>query len=402
MQQTVLKLKEIVYELLGKCDHYCVFCGSKEVWDEKIDEEKIKNIVDKIVKYPPEQIDISGGNPLLVSRETHQYLVKKLKEKNVIVKILTSVKDINRDDYYDIVDLYNHIGLSVNQEEDIELVNDVINKKITSKTIWELKNKITIITNFNLSNIFLFEKIKKIVKEMDCLWMVQYTIYRDLNNPLAIYNNDGSVEFLKKSIQDADIEGIKILISDNMSGNICTAGSNSLGILSNGDIVPCLSMRSWLEIINHVIVGNVISEKDNWRVNSGYDQYEKNPLKYIWEKRFDDYRFKEFKCCKDHCRNKTIGTYCLKKDLSDDIKKEIKKSKTIQPMSPYTPLLYGVSAPLQPVPKSPEGVFVYAVPSLEHPIVTFYGVSFDKEHNIKINYETTCNDNDKPNKKDKN
>lgn len=371
MQNKILKLKEIIYEITGHCDNHCDFCGSKEIWDEKIDEDRIKGIVDEIAKYPPEQIDISGGNPLLVSRETHQYLVEKLKEKSVVVKILTSAKDINRKDYYDIINLYNHIGLSVNEKRDIELLLNYPEKKISDikYELFKLRNKITIITNFNLSNIFLFEKIKKIVKIMNCLWMVQYTIYKDENNSLAIYNNDSSVEFLKKSIQDADNEGIKILISDNMSGNMCTAGSNSLGILSSGKIIPCLSMRAWMENIDFSVVGNIIL----------------TPLKYIWENRFNNYRFNTFKCCKDHCRNKVIGTYCLK-DTIDDIKKEIKRLN-IPSISPSIPLLYGV--PMQPrQPNLNEGTFAYAVPNAQGPIITFYGVTApDKTFEIK--YETT-------------
>ena len=144
-----LKLKEIVWELCGKCKNGCKFCGSKSVWNENIDEEKIISIAKKISEYPPEEINISGGDPLLVSTKTHEDITSILKKKKVICKIVISPKSLKEDnsEILSILKNYDHIGISINEKKDMDL----------AKKINHLKN-ITYITNFNLENIFLSRK----------------------------------------------------------------------------------------------------------------------------------------------------------------------------------------------------------------------------------------------------
>ena len=89
MQNNYLKLKEIIWEITGQCKNGCSYCGSKKVTNQPNPSEKtLKHIIDEIVKYPPEQIDISGGDPLLISFSIHEYLTNELKAKSVSVKML--------------------------------------------------------------------------------------------------------------------------------------------------------------------------------------------------------------------------------------------------------------------------------------------------------------------------
>jgi len=70
----------------------------------------LKKIVDEIVKYPPEEINISGGDPLLVFYDTrdilsvlkyrvfsfrfHKYVVEALKKTKVACKIIVNPDSI--------------------------------------------------------------------------------------------------------------------------------------------------------------------------------------------------------------------------------------------------------------------------------------------------------------------
>ncbi len=341
MQQPIINLQEIIWEITGKCHNGCEYCGSSHIWgDEKeIDEDRIIQIAKKIADYPPKEIDISGGDPLLVSYKTHKKIIDILRNKGIKCKILINLKSLRTcsnssvaKENDKILELYDHIGLSINTSEDLETMKEMPRK-------WF---KTTVITNFNLQNIFLFNKIETLVQSMDVLWMVQYTIFNSFNS-LALYENLDAVDDLRDRIENAYDEGIKILISDNMSGNPCVAGSRAIGILYNGDVVPCLSMRSWHEEIP--TYGNVLD----------------TGLEKIWVNGFKEYRCSGFKCCKDVCNNQIIGTYKIQKqdkfEITDEKIDVISKGKDI----PYKPDYFN-------------GTFVYAVPTHQDPIVLLYAV----------------------------
>lgn len=360
MVNPILKLREIIFEIVGKCENRCDYCGSKDIWDEEIDEDKIKKIVDKICLYPPEQINISGGDPLLVSRETHKYIIKKLKEQKIFCKILINPKSLFKEnilnvDKINILELYDHIGISINTKEEELLVEKLFNDFYHNVNT-------TIITNFNMTNIFLFDKIKEFVKKQNLIWMVQYTVYCGKSEPLAIYNNEEAFEFLRNKIKSAYNENLKIMISDNMAFNECPAGTSGLGITYDGKVVPCLGMRSFYSDINYVVQGSLL-EKINVDELMG-DSHKENPLKYIWEHKFQGFRFCKFMCCKDQCKNKLIGEYNSLKEKGDDsglgeLKKYIDGTdgtKTIRETVVLLPEQY------KRIRKLPTGVYMYAAP----------------------------------------
>lgn len=296
MQEENLKLKEIIWEICGQCKNGCPTCGSKDVWCTPIDEAKIRKIADIISLYPPESIDISGGDPLLVSKKTHLYVTDILKKKNVTCKIIINPKSFITSEGVDksILSLYEVVGFSINSLEDITIFNNRIHKEEV-----ELKKRITVITNFNLTNIFSFDDIKNFVKANDFSWQIQYTVFKEEKSPLAIYNNKGSVEYLSNSIKKAIDEKLKVITADNMNCGPCWAGRYAIGITYDGDVVPCLSMRSWVEDIKSVSQGNLLTCLAEERDQIERLMFEASPLQFIWENEFKSYRFKKFKCCKD-------------------------------------------------------------------------------------------------------
>jgi MoaA/NifB/PqqE/SkfB family radical SAM enzyme len=342
MQNQHIKLDEIIYEITGRCSNKCSYCGSKASWNEEIDEDRVKKIVDAIcvAKNRPAAIDISGGCPLLISLETHKYIVTKFNEAKIEAKILCNPKSLNIENI-DKVLLYDWIGISVNTEDELKIWKD-----FKKSYYFNYKRNITIVSNFNVGNIFIFDKIKQIVKDKEMLWQIQYTMYNDPDNELALYNNDAARELFFNKIQKAQEEGVKIVLADNLIKGTCAAGLHSLGILSDGSIVPCLSMRSWNDDIKKVSQGNILEED----------------LDTIWTSYFNKYRFINFKSCREHCNNK-----CMIYSPVENAKCE---TTTFPEMDKNKWFVY----PPQKTPQDKNNFYVYGVPSTEQHII-LYGIS---------------------------
>jgi len=276
MQKPHINLKEIIYEITDNCNQNCSYCGSKDdINKTPIDSDNIKTIIDQIAQYPPDIINVSGGNPLLISLNDHEYLINKLKSVNVkchiIINPFNRKNDIETDTK---LSMYDSIGVSVNSKEElIEVLS------------WNDLLKCTIISNFNINNIFLFNEIQDFVINQGLYWQIQYTMFKD-KNPSEIYSSQAAINYLHQLIKNSNAN---IIAGDNINPNIsCSAGLNSLGILANGDVIPCLSMKAWTDI-KPLTFGNLLR-------NSNQDS-----LDNIWIKKFAQFRCEEFSCCKDHC-----------------------------------------------------------------------------------------------------
>lgn len=273
MQLAHNELQEVIWEITNQCNQNCSYCGSKDIINTTvINSDRIDQIADNIASYPPKEINISGGNPLIVPYGNHEYITSLFKEKGIVCKII--VNPFNMIDEFRAkkkIDLYSWIGFSVNNKAELDEINNLFKSKFCQE-------KTTIITNFNISNIFLFNEILDFVKKGNYGWQIQYTMY-DGDNENAIYQNAVAKEFLFKLISEANYKNL--IIADNMNQGRCGAGKNALGILANGDVIPCLSMRSWEQ--NHNIIGNMLDQD----------------LEDIWVNRFARFRCSEFKCCKD-------------------------------------------------------------------------------------------------------
>ena len=364
MQNNHIKLNEIIWEITGQCKNGCKYCGSKEAWNEPINTDNIIKIANNIAKSrnKPKAVDVSGGDPLLVDITTHRYITDVFKTSHIEAKILCNLKSLTMmDDAIEKLKLYNWVGISVNTKVDLDLLE---------RFKWQLLGiDYTIITNFNLENIFIFDKIKEQVKNFEKMWQIQYTVYSREDEPLALYNVDAANEVFFKNIKNARKEGIKIVLADNMNNGTCGAGICSLGILSNGMVVPCLSMRSWVTCVTRLSQGNILEDC----------------LDNIWEQAFHDYRFADFKCCKDFCKNK-----CYKEPVDDTPSINLEDFK--EPKVWTAPIdrdnrtiLYGISD---------SKFYVYAVPS-DRVHATYYAVSTkdvdDLDETIE-NYKPIQND----------
>lgn len=332
MEQPALRLKEIIWEITLFCKNGCTYCGSKTGQLKYVPiPARILAIAKEIAKYPPEEIDISGGDPLEVSLDIHQQVVKILHDGGVkrvkLVMNPRSVKKFTERNGFTsstaLFDLYDWIGISINDERDIEAAKD----------IGLPHNKSTVITNFGVHNVFAYDAIEAMLGNR--LWQVQFTMTE--NDPL--YKSPTAVKFLFDKMRVSMGKGKEIIPADNMNGGVCGAGRNVLGVLHDGRLLPCLSMKSWRKELPRC--GNLLE----------------TPLKELWEKGFSEYRFGSYKCCKDICgRQEFTCTPVKPSGVSYPPDTEVNPVYAVRPRSPLdrdTVVMYGT------FPR--DGIYAYAV-----------------------------------------
>ena len=324
-----LTLREIIWEITNICNKNCEYCGSKEFINVKT--AQALNPIDvakEIAKYPPKEITLSGGEPGTLSETILKEVTDILKAAKITVKCVTNGLIIDNG----FKNMFDWVGLSINSEEDLE----DFDRKWSNNT-----EKLTIITNFGTHNIWLFDKILKITRKRSgrIPWQIQLTEGK-FQLPAE------GIKHLRQRIKEASEQNAfgNIVEADNLQAcRNCRAGINSCGITYHGDIIPCLSMRSWTKDLN--IQGNIIE--------SG--------LEKVWKEKFCDYRFGMMPCCRD-CID--YGEKNVEEPLEDgdDVKMVYGVSiwddeqKVLKPTQP-TPIaqLYGVVTP----PNG--GMYVYGV-----------------------------------------
>ena len=84
----MLELKEIIWEITTECHNNCEYCGSCSVTDAATKIEDMLTIASNIATYPPESVNVSGGDPTLVPLAVHREIVDKFRAAKIIPKII--------------------------------------------------------------------------------------------------------------------------------------------------------------------------------------------------------------------------------------------------------------------------------------------------------------------------
>jgi MoaA/NifB/PqqE/SkfB family radical SAM enzyme len=367
-------LQEIIWEITPKCYSNCEWCGSKSLKNKfPLFDEDIIKIARKIADYPPDEVNIIGGDPLTVSLQIHVAIVEIFRYNKIRAKIIINPKsffeksDDEKEKYGKILKLYDLIGVSVNSLEDIALANLLP---------WKLRKKYVIITNFNTTNMWSIPTIAEFVREVDTTWQVQYTVG---NFDSTIYDKKEAVKTLKSLLLTEKKNKTNILIADNMSNGTCSAGTRSCGILYNGDVTPCVSQRSYLQ--DPVVVGNILEKtlENIWETDENWTKHG-----YRLENSSSN---ADFITCKKVCENKI--------DLEDDVCGDCgdwndftKQYHDLQKQFPQEPIriYYGVTTK-KPLPANPPeqpnqpfqgtNVMMYAVQKLDYTIDDFKDTQFE-------------------------
>ncbi len=328
-------MKEIIWEFTLKCSKGCDFCGSKDVLNssELSNADKIK-VAESIADYHrsgcgPNEVTLSGGEPSETDSDTLWSVLKILKEAGIVTKMLTN-GCLFKQELSPNLDV---VGYSVNTVEDTVGVNFLFENPCLT---WD-RSKITMITNFGKHNIWDYDTIAKAADFFGC-WQVQLTEGGGLNLPPS------GIKMLRDQLRLRK----NTVMADNLAFRFkCQAGKEAMGILADGHVVPCLSMRCWKKDLSDVLLDSMTKLGGKKVPQSSIaDAWETDP--FIREYRFG----RKEACCRD------CFEYPSEEKASLDI-----------PMT-------GKSYPYPPVELEYPTVDIYGVQvPYDPPIVTMYAVT---------------------------
>lgn len=315
-----LKIEEILWEITPKCNRNCSFCGSKDIINkhDTLDHNDLVYIAHQIGENA-DKVTISGGEPFILPNEELQAITSVLRDGHGChVSVVTNGDMLSARSY----DLFDLIGVSVNDANDAYKIIERLAE--VGADNWK---KTVFITNVNKINSFDIDAITNAASIYEIGIQFQLTMYH--GEDAAMLNGEDIEKIRQQIMLQCAKDNVSFIFADNMQySHTCTAGTRSLGILFNGDVVPCLSERSWTEPRKQ---GNVFDSS----------------LEDIWQNSFKECRFAEdYKCCRD----------CFKyPDTRPDILKPVEGKEEdntpyippIEPASPVEPImvLYGVFPP---------------------------------------------------------
>lgn len=331
----MLKLKEVLWEITPECNKNCEYCGSRDIINKQpLCSDDLLSIAKQLADYGVEEVTITGGEPGLLAQnrpDDFRKIIKTLRDGGVNVKAVTNGKLVEdgvlAEDLWDEFDIF---GISINTLEDIDNTNlEVI-----------VLDENTMITNFGKHNIWDFDDLSKFAGEFKC-WQVQLTMGDEMLNAEGI-------NYLRNKIKSSGLEqiGCTIVLADNLQdSHVCGAGISCCSITYNGDMIACLSERSY---------GGIQKEYGNLLVDN---------IETIWENEFKDIRFKKCRsCCRDHIEYPTEGIK-IPTIISTDATAYEPQTENNPNIYKPTVVLYGVVNPKYPNKGFPGagtgGVMVY-------------------------------------------
>lgn len=310
-----------VWEVTMGCNMRCGHCGSscKEALPGELTTSEALNLIDELCDIKLQWITLSGGEPL--TRKDLPLLINKLSSNGVATNIITNGWLINEKIARGLKNSgVSTVAISIDGPKD---VHDKIRREGAyehAKKSFKILNDFNIVTGcvttISNENINLLKELKNELISMGVqLWQLQiglpmgnfsshpewvirpeqiediidfcYETY--LEGKILIYAAD-CIGYYNKKLDEIN----KQFISE---GNIplwqgCTAGVNNFGILHNGDITSCTSIRD-----KEFTAGNIRERnfKDIWE----------DPEKFLWRRKLKkDMLSGDCKICK-------YGDLCL-------------------------------------------------------------------------------------------
>lgn len=308
-----------VWEITMGCNMQCKHCGSSctsALQGELSTEEAIALCIE-IGELGLEWVTLSGGEP--TSRNDWHKIAKALSEQGVVPNMITNGWSFSEEDARKAEEAgINTIAISI---DGIEQSHDYIRKQgsfeRSMKAFEHLKHTsvhtaaITTIHNKNIQELYQMKEI--LIDKGVERWQLQIGLpmgnmahHKELVTPPQIINEiiDFAYEETQKGgiiIDLADCIGYfnakELMVREKNSGSLgygwdgCGAGRYNLGILHNGDIIGCVSIRD-----KEFIEGNIRDES----------------LRSIWEREdaFSWNRELTKDKLKGHCKKCRYGAIC--------------------------------------------------------------------------------------------
>ena len=291
-----------VWEITMNCNMNCEHCGSscKGPLPDELTTEEALSLCDDLGQLDVEWITISGGEPLL--RKDWHIIAQGLRKNDIIPNMITSGWSLSEEEIGKAVDAgINTLAISL---DGLEKTHDMIRKEGSYKRIIRSLDLLKdseihpgIITTISKWNIDQLQDIKEILVEKEVnTWQLQFALPMGnfsekrewLIEPGALKS---IVDFAYDVYENTDI---KVVLSDcfgychektkemkSFEWQGCFAGKQNIGILQNGDIVPCTSIRDKSFIEGNIRERSIIEiweDPESFAWNRDLEKYELNGL----------------------------------------------------------------------------------------------------------------------------
>lgn len=272
----IRKLHDVSFAISNRCNLKCKHCmvnadscGEKEFFTT----EEIKQAFKKIIAAKPENITVTGGEPLV--RKDFQEIIMYLRENfDGTIGLMTNATLLNRKNVDVIVSCVNNISISLDgaNEETVSLIRgaNVFKQVLDAIALLHEKefNDISISMVVTADNDLYVDEFFELCKKYECKPML-----RALSLSGQAEKNKELLTKQQLDKQRANTykgkEKEKPLKKDFYACS-CDAGATTLTIESNGEIFPCN-----LFVEPQYCLGN-ISEVDDLE-----ERLQKNPKKFI-------------------------------------------------------------------------------------------------------------------------
>ena len=243
---------KIYIEITNSCNFNCSFCGKSNREKRFMTVEEFRKVAKEAVKYTDlitlhlkgepllhpnlkEILEISNEVGLKVNITTNGSLISK----NINVLKNPCLRQLNISIHS--INVNNDNGININRETYLRNIFDSVkelkiynNDLYISYRLWNLKN-----IEKNSENYDLIQNLEK-----------EY----DMNDLINVSKENAFVELSKGVFLNQDLEFKWPSMEDNVIGDVgrCHGLKNQLGVLSNGNVVPCC-----LDQDGNILLGNI-------------------------------------------------------------------------------------------------------------------------------------------------
>ncbi|SET26035.1 radical SAM/SPASM domain-containing protein [[Clostridium] polysaccharolyticum] len=353
------QLTNAVWEITMKCNMRCQHCGSscEEAMEDELTTEEALELCDDLKELGLKYITISGGE--LTTRKDWHLIAKKLVENGIVTSMITNGWIMSDDTVQKAKEAgINTIAISI---DGCQETHDKIRKPGSFERDIENFKRIkesgiipAAITTIQKQNVDELEELYQILKEAGVLtWQLQIALPMgnfkkhmeeciepadvlkvvdfayskieedmtiDLADSIGFYSKKDTALMRKRFGKDAYWQG-------------CSAGKCNIGILNNGDIVGCTSIRG-----KEFIEGNIRKTKlkEIWNSEESFKWnrcFTRNDLKGLCKEcQYADYCLGGCANLR-YCMNGDVcseNTYCIYNMQLNEYKKKIQKLCTLQ------------------------------------------------------------------------
>lgn len=289
-------LKTLVWELTMGCNLRCRHCGSgcrERLEDELTTEESLK-LVDDIALLRPEWVSLTGGEPFL--RNDWDQITVRFKEHGIGVRIITNGTLINPEVMKRIKESHcDMISISIDGTKNTH--NEMRNTQCYEKCIESLTMLRNAEIDTGVNTTIVAANIDDLSSLRDILvhhgvkaWQIQPglpvgNMEHDLSSVIRADDINKLIDF---SLEENEKGSIQVFLAESigyytrnemLSRKIalkskgmpiwkgCNAGIRSMGILHNGDIIGCTSIRDKAYIEGNIRNKNIT---DIWNDPSSF------------------------------------------------------------------------------------------------------------------------------------